>query len=196
MKDYLVVGIFIVLIAITFSMFKPTPIGNGSVVSPVMMDSFNWIRENTNEDDAILITTCSACSQKAIFYLTDRQYHLIWQKDYLSKISEAKIERNYLIDTFPIHFKFTKDLETGKILSQAIPDKVETDLCEYKYYYMDMLARNELATQYNAIFANYLVTENNFSLLYQNENIIIMENNNVGGECYNPVDLTPVQNGN
>ncbi len=173
---------FVFLIIIAFYWHKPQSLDSGSLVTKERMDSFKWVKNNLKDNSTILMFYGDIYRQKSIFTLMRHPYHVVDENDIVNNIKELKIRSSFKINKWVVHERFTR--ENGKVT--ADPNEfitVQDSLCSYRYIYFDKQSESKELGYYSKIIAESLIKGSGYSLIYENNLVIILENKN-HGKCF------------
>ena len=63
------------------------------------------------------------------------------------------------------------------------------DICGFDYYIIDRYASQAVLAQYNLLIAQKLLNNSWFSIVHQNELILILQNKENGRDCIEPGNI-------
>jgi hypothetical protein len=146
-----------------------------------------WLYANTPADARVLFLYGDGYSQWIRFI--KRLNFLVDTQDYIRFAQEGKPNRIMKIEPMlqnDMHLLYRKGLFSFGRHAKELNITVYPgafDLCEFDYYVVDKAsAYAPQLIQINIRLANILAARN-MTLAYQNDNLAILKNNNVSGEC-------------
>ena len=158
-----------------------------NIIDDKQWEGVQWIEKNTPEHARILYFYGDLQDQWVRY--VKRDVHLV-AVDQMVRIAQGEnFTRTLMIEPFPINdarlmyrtgfFSFVRRAEVENITVQTGP----FDVCDFDYYSLDVqTAFAPPLIQANLYFAGTFVNHS-MSIVYQNERLAILKNNNRGGEC-------------
>ncbi len=164
--------------------------------SPGIMDLYHWqaltwVRENTDEDSRVLFLYGDIYNQDALLRNTFRAPHMIDTEEYLlalnNKIIKRHIEIDLLGDHHGVYYAYRKSFFDygyhADEMGRAYFYNSTRDMCDFDYIIVDKVSRQEALAQYNIIVANELLKKDFIKPVFDNNFIVILNNNNRGENC-------------
>ncbi|MBI2135298.1 hypothetical protein HYU09_04875 [Candidatus Woesearchaeota archaeon] len=152
-------------------------------------EAFGWISKNTEKDAAVYFFYGDIYSNDAVLRNSKRVHFQVWANDFIEALQERKIKRQY-------YTELPGDSGAGLLartsffgFGNAHGPKTEGfsegqhDICLYDYYVFDRASRQEVLAQYNMLIASEMMKRDYFSVVFQNEVVLILKNNNPGADC-------------
>ncbi len=170
------------------------------VSGPGLMDgqhweSFRWISENTPDDSKIYFFYGDTYGQDAILRNSKRLHVQVIPEDFIDSLQNRSVKRVYQTEAPADHGAgmpyFRSFLKIG-LHSRDNEDywllKPQQDICLFSYHVFDKVSRQPALAQYNLIIANQMLSKN-ASIVFENDMVAILKNNNVGGDCIEEADF-------
>jgi hypothetical protein len=177
--------VFVLIMGILLVSHTPKEIGNSSLISPLRMDAERWMGANIENAAKTIVLYCDQCGQVSIFSPSRTTYHMVIQNDYIQNIKDSVLTSTFVVHPIPVFIKYYRDASTGKISQVFDREPYENrSVCEYQYAYIEKISENDVVRQYSLLLANTLIKEAGFTIAYQNDLALILENDNVGGPCF------------
>lgn len=175
--------LFLIVLIPTAIYHAPTPLSGYAFADPYTWEAFKWVRNNVGDDEKILILYGDRHNQETMFYMMLKNQFRTYNDYYIKKVSEgiltSTMETRGFILAEPI-FK-----EKGKyIFKERDMVKMIESLCNYEYLYTDKASRIPKIQEYTLKLLDKLTKESNFVPVFQNNLVIILKNNNIGGDCF------------
>ena len=161
--------------------------GTGAMVDQDHWNGFVWIRDNAEKDAKVLFLYQDFMSQTAVYYSTQRETYIINIDDYVAAISSRNVRRDYVIDRIAEHssgLPYRQGLFSYRYHSKEEDIRQQRDICSFDYYVIDRLSAQPAMAQYNGILANDFIGSG-MAVVHTNPVLVILKNNNPGGECVN-----------
>lgn len=168
------------------------------VSSPGLMDmrhweAFRWISENTPIDSKIYFFYGDVYGQDAILRNSKRLHVQVIPDDFIESLQNRTVKRVYQTESPADHgagMPYSQSfLKVGLHLRDE-PDywllKVDQDICLFDYHVFDKVSMQPVLAQYNAIIANQMFKKN-AEVAFENDAVVILKNNNPGGDCIEQV---------
>lgn len=186
LKSTLVVAVLalIVMGGIVHAYYTPT---HSEIIYDGQWEGVKWLYDNTPERARVLFLYGDGYSQW--IRMLKRLVFLIDTNDLVAMAQEGKLRRDVKIEPMlqnDMHLLYRKGFfsfgKHAKELNITVYPGI-FDLCEFDYYVVDRAsAYAPQLAQLNVVVANILAAHN-MSMMYQNDNLVILKNNNVGGDC-------------
>lgn len=151
--------------------------------------AFKWISSNTEEDSKIYFLYGDIYSQDALLRNSKRLHYQVVPEDFIKAIQERKVKRRYISelpgDSGGI-IAVRKSLFSFEYPERNVPDENfygPQDICSFNYIVVDKGTRQPVLAQYNLLIASELLKKKYVSKVFENDAIIILKNNNIGGDC-------------
>lgn len=175
----------ILTISITYGYYEKTS-GSG-IMDQRHWDMMMWVRQNTAKDAKLLYFYGDPYSQEAILWNQKRVSYRVSMEDFVNAIKERKIKKEYVVNvaaaddaellykksafSFGYHYKEVN-------MSDYFGKK---DICEFDYFVLDKIGRQQALAQYNLLIANELVKKGAQPIF--DNGVLILKNINQGGNC-------------
>lgn len=162
------------------------PVQSG-IIDDQQWAGVKWVEQNTPETARMLYFYGDGQDQWVRY--VKRDVHLVTTDALVKVAQEGKPSRIMMIEPFPINdarlmyrtgfFSFVRRAEVENITVQTGP----FDVCGFDYYVMDRQSAYAPALiQVNVFFANTFLNHN-MTLVHQTDRLVVLKNNNKGGEC-------------
>lgn len=159
-----------------------------------IMDSFHWkalqwLSEKTPEKARIYFFYGDIYDQDALLRNSKRVHFLIDPSDFVDKINNRKISRQYVTE-LPGDggggIVYRKSLFSfGDYDRETKPEYFfgERNICQFDYYVFDKITKQQALAQYNLIIANELLKKDFIEKVFENQVVVILKNNKIGEDC-------------
>jgi hypothetical protein len=175
--------LFLATLIPTVVYHAPTPLGGYAFADPYTWEAFKWIRTNVDDADKILILYGDRHGQETLFYMTLKNQFRTYQEYYVEKVSENNLTSTMQTRGFILAEPFFKE-EGEYLYKDRELNRMNESLCDYEYLYTDKVSRSPQIQNYTLKLLDKLTKESNFVPVFQNNLVVILKNNNVGGECF------------
>jgi len=182
-KKWIPLLVVALLLIIILTKYSPGPVSEYAVSNPYTWDAMKWARENVADDENLLFLYGDNHYQATMFYLMRKTHASIEQWDYASYIKEKRIPSTVRVLEGMLGYHFIRtglfSLDYGGLTFYS-----NKSVCDYDYVYFNKLSRNEGIQQYTNLYGQVLVQEQGFIPVYQNELVVILNNPDKGGDCF------------
>jgi len=199
LKNKILLASVIIAVALLFVAavsHQPRPVSEYPVSNPLTWEGIKWIEENTDEDARVVVLYGDNFYQETLFYLLKRPFYNVLSDKYIDTIRGGTIPPEYNM-TFSIlgHHWTRKSLFELEITSYSGPNRENQkefvgSLCDFEYVFSNKVSRNEVLSTYTQTLLNLLLQEGNFIVVFENDLMVVLENQDVGGECFNERRIT------
>jgi hypothetical protein len=160
--------------------------------SPGLMNPFHWqgltwFNDNTPKNATVYFFYGDIYGQDAVLRNTKRLHQQVDPREFVAALQERKIKKEYVSEVpgdsagsfYRRHSFF--DFTT--------PDKVPglyfgpRNICNFDYLVFDKVSRQQVLAQYNLIIASELLQKDYIGIVFENEVLVVLKNNNVGVDC-------------
>lgn len=159
-----------------------------------IMDRFHWeglkwLSEKTPKNAKVYFFYGDIYDQDALLRNSKRVHFLIDPNDLIGNINNRKISRRYITE-LPGDggggIVYRKSLFSFGDYDKETDRKYffgKKDICQFDYYVFDKMSRQQALAQYNLLIASGLLKNNFTSVVFENQVLIILKNNNIGADC-------------
>jgi len=167
------------------------------VTSPGLMNPFHWealtwFNDNTPKNATIYFFYGDIYSQDALLRNTKRVHQQIVPGDFVKALQERKIKKEYISEvpgdsagSFYRRTSFFHFVRAVKVPGLYYGPR---NICIFDYHVFDKVSRQNVLAQYNLLIANGMI-EKGAEVVFDNEVVVILKNNNVGGDCIEEKDF-------
>ena len=162
---------------------------NQGVMDKYHWEALKWISRNTENDALIYFFYGDIYSQDALLRNAKRVHYQVWANEFVNSLQERRIKRHYYTElpgdsggglvTKESFFRFEK---AGKSKPAEFFEGVH-DICKFDYYVFDKASRQQALAQYNLLIASEMLKKDYVSMVFQNEVVFILKNDNPGADC-------------
>ncbi len=165
-----------------------------SAPSPGIMDRdhwepMKWIAENTPKDAQVFILHSYVYSQTSSTYNTERVNYFLELPDFVKLINGYAQNKSFdrmVKVTVPsdsgAEFPYRKGLLSfGQLNNETMTGRT-VDICSADYYIADLAFPQEQLTQATMLLVQKFAAAN-MTVAYQNPAVVVLKNNNFGGDC-------------
>ncbi len=162
--------------------------------SPGIMDKdhwepMRWIAENTPKDAQVFMLYSYVYSQTSTTYNTERVNYFLELPDFASLVNGYAQNRSFdrmVKVTVPsdsgAEFPYRKGLLSfGQLNNETMTGRT-VDICSADYYVADLAFPQQQLTQATMLLVQKFMAAN-MTAVYQNPAVIVLKNNNFGGDC-------------
>ncbi len=162
--------------------------------SPGIMDSdhwepMQWIAENTPKDAQVFMLYSYVYGQTSATYNTERVNYFLELPDFAKLIngySQNKVFDRMVRVTVPsdsgAEFPYRKGLLSfGQLNNETMTGRT-VDICSADYYVADRAFAQEQLVQATTLLVQKFAAAN-MTVVYQNPAVVVLKNNNFGGDC-------------
>lgn len=152
-------------------------------------EMFNWIAKNTEKNSKIYFFYGDIYSQDALLRNAKRTHYQVTPEGFIDAINKREIRRNYDSELpgdagggAPIRVS----LFSFRFGIDELPTEVRVgakDICNFNYLVFDKVSMQPVLAQYNLLIANELLKKDYLTVVYQNNNLVVLKNSNVGADC-------------
>ncbi len=183
-SSLIALALFLIILIPTIIYHYPNQVSEYAFADPPSWEAVKWIQSNVNDSEKILILYGDKHTQDTIFYMMRKNQFRTNREEYLQKVSSNQISSNISASGYVLAEYFRKINGTYSYNSSANSIKMEKPVCYYDYVYSDKISRIPQIQAYTLKLLDKLVKESNFIPVFQNGQVIILKNNNVGGKCF------------
>lgn len=159
------------------------------LMDPWHWKAFQWLGQNTPKDAKLFFFYGDVYDQDAILRNSKRVHAQIVPQSYIASLQNRTINRVYEIEVpadhgagMPYMKSFLKiGLHQRENLDSLVWQQF-ADICLFDYYIFDKATRQPALAQYNLLIANEML-EKGAQKVFENEVVVILKNNKVGGDC-------------
>ena len=158
-------------------------------MDPFHWAALEWLSENTGQGSKIYFFYGDIYSQDALLRNSKRLHYQVDPDDFIKAIGERKVKRSY-ISELPGDSGGSIKIRTGFFSFEHVENtKPEgyfygsQDICAFEYMVFDKVSRQDVLAQYNLLIASELLKNDRINAVFDNEVVVILKNNNVGGDC-------------
>ncbi|MEK6887264.1 MAG: hypothetical protein AABW88_05540 [Nanoarchaeota archaeon] len=180
----LLTGLFLGAIIMTAVYFTPEPTSDYPFSDPYTWDAIKWIRSNVENNAKTLILYGDRHGQETMFYLTLKNQFRTNREKYFEQISSKKVSSMVVTQGVILGEFYVRVNNTIIEKDRTIFSNVRESLCDYDYVYSDKYSQVQQVQTYTIKVLEKLINENKFVPVYQNDLVVILKNNNVGGVCF------------
>jgi len=162
---------------------------NPGMMNPFHWQAFNWISNNAETDARVYFFYGDIYNQDALLRNSKRVHYQVDPGDFINSIQNKKIKRNY-ISELPGDSGGSLGVKTSlfgfKDVSLSKTDDFYfglRDICEFDYFVFDKVSRQQALAQYNVLIASELLKKAFINLVFENEVVVILKNNEIGVDC-------------
>ena len=150
--------------------------------------ALKWLSSNAELNAKIYFFYGDIYSQDALLRNSKRIHYQVDPDDFVKAINEHKIKRNYISElpgdsgALAVRESFFKIRD----VSHDRPSQYffgPQDICKFNYIVFDKYARQQDLAKYNLLIASEMVKKNFIKLVFENEVVVILKNNNIGDDC-------------
>ena len=159
------------------------------IMNPFHWEALNWISKDTEPDSEIYFFYGDIYSQDALLRNTKRIHYQVDPNDFISALQESKVKREYVTELpgdtggrISYRNSFFNFEDAAKDLPKELTYDLK-DICNFDYYVFDKVSRQEVLAQYNLLIAQDLVNNDFINIVFDNQVVLILKNNNVGADC-------------
>jgi len=159
------------------------------IMNPVHWEALQWLSKNTEKEATIYFFYGDIYSQDALLRNSKRTHYQVDPENFISTLQNREIKRNYIselpgdsggnIMKRESFFEFTNLAET-KPREFFFGSK---DICQFDYYVVDKVSRQQVLAQYNLLIAQNLLNKTYINLVFENQIVVILKNDNPGDDC-------------
>jgi|TARA_Y100000310_G_scaffold336415_1_gene420885 hypothetical protein len=183
--------VIILVLAVNAVPFVPhyVKLESSGIMNRFHWQGLNWIAENTEKDSVIYFFYGDIYSQDALLRNSKRTHYQVVPEDFVDAVNNKEIRRFYDTELpgdagggAPYRNSF---FSFGFGLDE-LPSEVrfgEKDICQFDYFVFDKVARQPVLAQYNLIIASELQNKDFVNVVFDNQVLFIMKNNNPGADC-------------
>ncbi|MBI4452008.1 hypothetical protein HY637_01135 [Candidatus Woesearchaeota archaeon] len=152
-------------------------------------DMFNWIAKNAEDDVKVYFFYGDIYSQDALLRNAKRAHYQVTPEGFIDAINKREVRRNYDSELpgdagggAPIR----ESLFSFKFGIDELPEEIRfgtKDICNFNYLVFDRRTAQPVFAQYNLLIANELLKKDYIKIVFENNNIIVLKNSNVGADC-------------
>ena len=175
---------FLGIIIITAIYFTPESTSDYPFSDPYTWDAIKWIRLNVENDAKTLILFGDRHNQETMFYLTLKNQFRTNRDKYFEQISKNIISSKVITQGVIFGEFYVRVNNTIVEKDRSIFSNVKESLCDYNYIYSDKYSQIPQVQTYVIKSLEKLIKENNFVVVYQNDLVVILQNNDIGGICF------------
>lgn len=185
-------GIFgVLLIGLIKVPLVPSYSGSPSqgIMSPYHWSALEWLSKNTGINSKIYFFYGDIYSQDALLRNSKRVHYQVEPDDFIKAINDRKIKR-YYISELPGDDGGNIAIRAG-LFSFEYASKLKPleyflglqDICRFDFLIFDKASRQQALAQYNLLVASELLKKDYISRVFENSVVVILKNNNAGGDC-------------
>ena len=159
------------------------------IMNPFHWEALSWINDNTETDATIYFFYGDIYSQDALLRNTKRIHYQVDPNDFIKSLQERKIKREYVTE-FPGDtgggISYRTSFFRLESSTKDLPSEFHfgpKNICTFDYYVFDKVSRQEVLAQYNLLIAQDLVNNDFINIVFDNQVVLILKNNNVGADC-------------
>ncbi|MBN1645267.1 hypothetical protein JW851_04515 [Candidatus Woesearchaeota archaeon] len=175
--------LFLATLIPTYMYHAPTPLGGYAFADPYTWEAFKWVRDNVDDDEKILVLYGDRYNQETVFYMMLKNQFRTYIDYYVKKASEGVLTSTMQVRGFILAETFFKENGTYVEKERKFVSMMHS-LCNYEYLYTDKVSRSPPIQKYTLKLLEKLINENNFVPVFQNNLVVILKNNNLGGDCF------------
>lgn len=151
--------------------------------------ALKWLSESTEPSSKIYFFYGDTYSQDALLRNSKRLHYLVDPNDFISSIQNRRIKRDYVTELpgdgggsivmRASYFKFEE-------ITKSKPEEYffgPKDICSFNYLVFDKVSRQQVLAEYNLMIASELLKKGYISKVFDNNFVLILKNNNIGGDC-------------
>ncbi len=160
------------------------------LMDPYHWEMFDWVRENTDNNVTIYFLYGDVYDQNAMLRNTERRHVKVFTKQYIEALQNRTILRyypaklhgddhgvGYAHPSTPFRWGYY-EIDLGQNYTRR-----NWDICAMDYYVVDKASQAPALAQYNLLVANELLKNQWIKLVFQNQFIAILKNDNPGEVC-------------
>jgi len=158
------------------------------MMDPYHWQSLKWISENTEHDSRVYFFYGDIYSQDALLRNSKRSHYQVDPDDFIKAIQDRKIKKSY-VSELPGDtgggITIMNSLFSFESATDSLPSEYfygPQDICTFNYLIFDKVSRQQALAQYNILLASEMLKKD-ASIVFENEAVIILKNNNVGADC-------------
>lgn len=177
--------LFLLVLIPTVAYHSPEKVSEYAFSDPYTWEGMKWVRSNVADNEKVLVLYGDRYGQESMFYMMLKNQFRTWQEWYLEQVSKKNLSST-VVASGVIMAEYIVKSESGRYVSKdrAVFSRMRQSLCDYDYIYSDKISRYPQVQEYTAKLLNKLIKENKFVIVFQNDLVVILKNNNVGGECF------------
>lgn len=177
--------LFLLVLIPTAAYHSPDQVSEYAFSDPYTWEGIRWVRSNVGDEDKVVILYGDRHGQESMFYMMLKNQFRTYRESYLDKVSKNILSSD-IITTGIIMAEFIVKNGTEGYVSRdrLIFNRKNKSICDYDYVYSDKISIYPEVQEYTIRLMKKLIDENNFVVVFQNDLVIILKNNNVGGPCF------------
>lgn len=186
-KDFTIPLFSMIVIILLFS-FLITPVTSTGLMTKEHWDSYEWLEENTPENANVLFYYSDFYDQDRQLFLVKRMsFYLHEDRHFFEKVGNNDYTNNFIFAGM-YHGKmlpFEKSFfNYGFHRPKGDSETISLNICDYEYHVFDKFSsKYEQINKYNLELMNRLNSKDWIDLVYQNNQVVIFKNKNLGEEC-------------
>ncbi len=182
-----VIGITLMIYA--WSSHYPNPVAEYPVSNPYTWEGIKWVQQNTEENARILVLYGDNFNQETLFYLLKRPFYKVLEPRYYDTIRTGVLTTRLNMTFSIVGNHYTRE-SLFKLKRTGYTDENGNNLkefkgsiCDFDYVFSNKGSSNEAVMIYTQLLLTELIERGNFGVVFNNDFMVILQNDNVGGEC-------------
>jgi hypothetical protein len=185
MKNRKIVLFFLIIILFAGVLFYfPQRPPEYAVSNPLTWDSLLWVSKNVPENDTVLYLYGDNFYQVTLFLFGKRKAGYVNQQEIINDVQNKIIKNTFNITNLVTDLTYF--IKKNFFIYDPVNHKNFSgyNICNFDYIYFNKISQYQILTSYVTEVKDILIKDLNYSVVYENDLVDILKNNNPGGKCF------------